>query len=271
MRKYIRKADRIDPERGDILQLTRKSVAPLYANGYPQEMRHNIFDSLLGWFVGGEEPSISDPLANSYLQMLIAAQKEEVQKYLDFCRQRADNRSYGVTSVDTSSLYGVTSVGNINNKENKIDDNKESILFSVCEDRGASDAPSASHVELRDTRQTLMMIAPPVDGKHYNEEQLLFAHECPEMLEDPKEYISSFEKDFNDLGYEGTRPTLERYCEELGANMFMRTCFKFDSEWPFDHENNTRSTKKFNNPPGALFSRFKRLKEALEATKAAKV
>jgi hypothetical protein len=262
MRKYIRKADRIDPERGDILQLTRKSVAPLYANGYPQEMRRNIFDALLGWFVGGEEPSISDPLANSYLQMLIAAQKEEVQKYLDICHANRENvMNHGVTRGNDRSL-GVTSVGNINKEEEKDNVNK-SFSSSVWEETGSLEAPPSSHnsvLSRKDAITELMMIAPPIDNRHYSMDDLEFYDEC-HMDDDDTSVIDELVTDFERNGATNTRKPLEQYLADVGDEMFRRAWFRFDT----DVYKAQKAEKPFDNPAGVFFGRLKRLKTALQS------
>ncbi|MBO5704138.1 MAG: hypothetical protein J6R91_06200 [Bacteroidaceae bacterium] len=262
MRKYIRKADRIDPERGDILQLTRKSVAPLYANGYPQEMRRNIFDSLLGWFVGGEEPSISDPLANSYLQFLIAAQKEEVQKYLDICHANRENvMNKGATRGNDRSL-GVTSVGNINKEEEKDNVNK-SFSSSVCEEEGSLSAPLSSHdsVLLRDAAlQEIGKIAPPIDNHYYSQEDLEF-YEENHADDDDTSVIDELVKDFERSGATNTRKPLEQYLADVGDEMFRRAWFRFDT----DVYKAQRAEKPFDNPAGVFLGRLKRLKTALQS------
>lgn len=262
MRKYIRKADRIDPERGDILQLTRKSVAPLYANGYPQEMRRNIFDALLGWFVGGEEPSISDPLANSYLQFLIAAQKEEVQKYLDFCRQQAENRGNGATTVDHRSPYGATMVGNINKEEEKDNVNK-SFSSSVYKDEGSLCAPLTLHDSVlpRDAAlQEIGKIAPPIDNRHYSIDDLQFYDEC-HTDDDDTSVIDELTTDFERKGATNTRKPLEQYLADVGDEMFRRAWFRFDT----DVYKAQKAEKPFDNPAGVFLGRLKRLKAALQS------
>jgi hypothetical protein len=259
MRKYIRKADRIDPERGDILQLTRKSVAPLYANGYPQEMRRNIFDALLGWFVGGEEPSISDPLANSYLQFLIAAQKEEVQKYLDICRSRG--KEDGVTYVASSCLNS-TYVGNINKEEEK-DNVKKSFSSSVYKDEGALCAPLTLHdsvLSRKDAVTELMMIAPPIDNRHYSMEDLQYHEECHEDR-DEVSVIDELVTDFERSGATNTRKPLEQYLADVGDEMFRRAWFRFDT----DFYEAKKAEKPFDNPAGVFLGRLKRLKTALQS------
>ena len=119
-RKYVRKTEKIDPERGDTLTLKKKEVEQFFTPGYPVKVRHAVFDALLGWFAGADKPHLDNPVFDGILQTLIKTQMENVRNYIETCNSRSTKKSEdGATYVETSIDKATHVPTHNNNSRNK--------------------------------------------------------------------------------------------------------------------------------------------------------
>ncbi len=255
MRNYVRKTELMDKERGDLLTIRRQDVAALFAPNFPHETRRDILDAFIGWFAGGEALTLDDPLANAFLQTYIGRQKESVRNYLDFCDRRKENgsgpkrkknegtRETSVSPVprdDGEQVFPNIKESNVRVKEIS---NEKDISFTVGNGVTRGQEPrmtvsptvdeSVDDDSVRMTGiRTVGMIAPPIDARHYSEDERENYQDLKNMGDlDDAECLVNYalglieEKD-NAL----TKNALKKRIAEIGEEMFMRAAYRFDCD-----------------------------------------
>ena len=266
MRHYTRKADRIDKERGDVLQLHREDMEPLFADGFPPEARHTILDALFGWFVGGEEPTLDEPLANAYLQAFINRQKSEVLRYLDFCRVRVENRA---AAGKNAGRQVTTLAGNSKETVKVTVKGKQSEPFTVTGDGSRVNADATLDPSLTatvpteaDARKTIASFAPPATEENYGKEfaEAESRSHVGEKFAKSEQYACDFMlKMLDEKENEQTRNALTKFRREIGADMMWRTVVRFYN----DKTSAKKRGEPFNNPGALFMSRLKAVREAM--------
>lgn len=269
-RRYVRKTELMDKERGDALTLRKEDVAALYEPSFPAETRRIILDALIGWFAGAELSPIGDTIANAYLQMLVGRQKKSVSRYLEYCKVRVENRAQqekakgaqvptpdtptqdtpkttnqdenGVTGVDTSrDVSGCD--GNIIISKSKVKEisKGKDISFTVGKDvmRGQEPrTPLSPTVEEPEESvvhphiRTIDMIAPPIDSKHYSAEELDVYNDLKEMgdLDDTESIITYTLQTIYETDNPITKNALKKYAADIGDDMLKRAAYRFDCD-----------------------------------------
>lgn len=270
MRNYIRKADRIDKERGDVLQLPKQFLEPLYSSDYPVDARRDILDALVGWFIGREIPKLKNPLANAQLQGFINQQKEAVQSYLDLCRVNANNRARqpnedGATTVPQGRRSS-TAVGNKRKETVNVKDKRnESFTVDVSgvdADATPDTSITATALTEAEARQTIAAFAPPATEEIYGKEFV----EAEERSGIGGKFVEleQFSCDFilsriDEKGNALTRNALLKFRREVGADVLWRAWVRFYNDKTAAKDRGEPFTN-----PGALFmSRLKSIREAL--------
>lgn len=305
-RRYVRKTELMDKERGDALTLRKEDVAALYEPSFPAETRRIILDALIGWFAGAELSPIGDTIANAYLQMLVGRQKKSVSRYLEYCKVRVENRAQqekakgaqvptpdtpepqsdaptGVTGVGTSrDVSGCD--GNIIISKSKVKEisKEKDISFTVGKDVMRGQEPrtplsptveepeeSAVHPHIR----TIDMIAPPIDARHYSEDDRQFYDDCVEdgEFENADSILDFTLRTIDETDNPITRNALRKYLKDVGEEKFKLAAFRFDTDLTTEKEK-IGSTDAEDAPPDSLMAtpgkhliaRLKRLKAALD-------
>ena len=161
-RNYIRKTEKIDPERGDALTLNKDDIEGLFTPTYPVKLRHAILDALLGWFVGADVPTLTDPSANMVLQMLINRQRKKVKSYLEICNSRSIKKGKdGATYVGTSRDK-TPHVPNINRNKEELDMTKGISNSSVGDGASRAVAAPPTPISVKEAKKFLAMDAPQI-------------------------------------------------------------------------------------------------------------
>lgn len=296
MRRYVRKTELIDKERGDMLSLRRQDVEALYSASYPAETRRDILDALIGWFAGGDAPKLENPLADAFLQTFVSRQRESVRRYIEICRGRSPGKGEtsrdkptqaakpdagkskdGAAYVETSNDEA-RSVTNINKSKVKInDDIKESFIFTVGERLPRTDAAAPSPLTVEEAQKAVNMIAPPADEKHYSDNDRKYYGECEEEGEwnDGEGLINYALEVIEEAKNPITRNALKKVLDEIGEPIFRRAVFRFDTDL-FAERERIGSTSTQDAPddsiaqtPGKhLLARLRRLQAALRALQA---
>jgi len=161
-RNYVRKTEKIDPERGDALTLNKDDIEGLFTPTYPVKLRHAILDALLGWFVGADVPTLTDPSANMVLQMLINRQRKKVKSYLEICNSRSIKKGKdGATYVGTSRDK-TPHVPNINRSKEELDMTKGISNSSVGDGASRANAAPPTPLSEKEAKKFLAMNAPQI-------------------------------------------------------------------------------------------------------------
>lgn len=163
-RNYVRKTEKIDPERGDALTLNKDDIEGLFTPTYPVELRHAILDALLGWFVGSDVPTLTDPSANMVLQILINRQRKKVKSYLEICNSRSIKKGKdGATYVGTSRDKA-PHVPNINRNKEELDMTKGISNSSVGGGASRANAAPPTPISVKEAQKFLAMNAPQISS-----------------------------------------------------------------------------------------------------------
>ncbi len=276
MRHYIRKVDKIDRQRGDLLSLRLQDVVPLFSESYPAETRHALLDALLGWFVGGEEPKIEDPITDAYLQLLVTRQKESVNRFLEKCNINRENVVNG--KIAKAGQRGVTAVPNRtvkeynrNRKVNRKDEPKsESLRFTDAvvdgsgADADAAPEPPPPTVTATEAKRTIQDIAPEVTKDNYDPPAIKYYNDnyVGVWLKSDTSIATRAAFVVNESYEMWTRQFLRNSCRKLGRDLFARAVFRMDRDLQ------KPGGSDIENPGAVLVTRLKRLEEAVDALSA---
>ena len=273
MRKYVRKTEHIDKERGDKLTTQRQDLAALYAPNCPTETRRDILDAFIGWFCGKEESTLDNPLANAFLQTLIDKQKANVQRYLDICEDRRPKKKMdkdGETYVDISSV-GATHAPI--NKSKVKEESKIDSSFTGGDEESRADAAPPSPLTVADAKKELMVLAPPITSHNYSKDNIDYYNETKD--DDWASADAAIEHTLvvvDEPDNNTTRITLTKLCAKIGLSLFARAVFHFDTEiFNAEHGGDGDGKCPFRSKGKTLIARLKRLAAAVAVLNEAKI
>ena len=222
-RKYVRKTEKTDPERGDTLTLKKKEVEQFFTPGYPVKVRHAVFDALLGWFVGASKTHLDNPVVDGILQTLIKTQMENVQNYLDKCETNRENvlsRNRG-TTVPLVTPGGTTVTTHNNNSRNKHEHNKDMFVSTVGDGASRAVAAPPTPLSVKEAKKFLAMNAPQISSlpeMRVNGKPTMQCHQfLTADVDDVVELIGN--EIFGDDRDEGTCTTFDEPIAEMARRM----------------------------------------------------
>lgn len=155
-----------------------------------------------------------------------------------------------------------------------------SFSSSVRENRAPVDTAPVSLDSVEDAKKLLMMLAPPIDGKHYSEEDTEYFKDME--IEKEKDAVKAVMTSTDEIRADEEQRkfsanTYRKFYRELGRDLFIRAYFRFDTDLANENAKygNSDDSEDMSgypedaiarNPAKVFTSRLKRLKDAAAAT-----
>ena len=275
--------------RGDVLSLSKEDIARVYK--LPKRIYAPIIHALMKWFMTGERVTLSDPRDDGMLEGFIEHQKanankrrEYLEKQLELANRsvasRKANQAAGKPRLNHGSTMVQPPLNQIKEKEEEKDEVMNSFSSSVRENRAPVDTAPVSLDSVEDAKKLLMMLAPPIDGKHYSEEDTEYFKDME--IEKEKDAVKAVMTSTGEIMADEEQRkfsanTYRKFYREFGHDLFVRAYFRFDTDLAnenakYGNSDDSEDMSRYpedaiaRNPAKVFTARLKRLKDVAAAT-----
>ena len=229
-----------DEVRGDILSISREDFVEIYE--YEDPDFFEIMRGLGAFFVGNKgdpEPEIKarDKRNIGVIKRLIDHQKVNAMRELKRKKAAfgAANSRWNDKAQNANACERMRKDTDAVDKGKGKDKDKvkRSLSFPVRENKAPADAALVSLDSVEDAKRQLMILAPPVDGEHYSEDDIDYWNDL--MPKNEKDAViavmnTTKESKAGDERRKFSANTYRKFYHELGHDLFGRAYFRFSTD-----------------------------------------